>query len=234
MLEPAAANPCGCSKYYRRHENNPLSHVHRHAILSHAIWGSCKRIAQPRMNVLFIAVDDLRPELGCYGFSQIKSPNIDELANKGLRFERAYCQYALCNPSRSSLLTGLRPETIQIYDLEVFVRTHMPDVVTLPQLFKQNGYESAALARSSMSPTATTRMTSPGARTIGSHPWTTNLRPKQKRRPQSPRSHQGKTSTQTQRQRSSQRSSNKPARTHEVGPTQSRSRTLRAAGRYAA
>ena len=108
---------------------------------------AAKEFAQPRMNVLFIAVDDLRPELGCYGFSQIKSPNIDELANKGLRFERAYCQYALCNPSRSSLLTGLRPETIQIYDLEVFVRTHMPDVVTLPQLFKQNGYESRSIGK---------------------------------------------------------------------------------------
>ncbi len=108
---------------------------------------AAKEFAKPRMNVLFIAVDDLRPELGCYGFSQIKSPNIDELANKGLRFERAYCQYALCNPSRSSLLTGLRPETIQIYELEVFVRTHMPDVVTLPQLFKQNGYESRSIGK---------------------------------------------------------------------------------------
>src|SRR6188472_3158798 len=103
--------------------------------------------AKPRFNVLFIAVDDLRPELGCYGFSQIKSPYIDALASQGLQFNRAYCQFALCNPSRSSLLTGRRPETIQVYDLETFVRTHAPDVVTLPQLFKNNGYEARSIGK---------------------------------------------------------------------------------------
>ncbi len=103
--------------------------------------------AKPRFNVLFIAVDDLRPELSCYGFSQIKSPNIDDLAKHGLQFDLAYCQFALCNPSRSSLLTGRRPESIQIYDLETFVRTHAPDVVTLPQLFKNNGYEARSIGK---------------------------------------------------------------------------------------
>jgi iduronate 2-sulfatase len=97
--------------------------------------------------VLFIAIDDLRPELGCYGFSQIKSPNIDALAEQGLQFNRAYCQFALCNPSRSSLLTGERPETIKVYDLKTFVRTSAPDVVTLPQLFKNNGYESRSIGK---------------------------------------------------------------------------------------
>jgi iduronate 2-sulfatase len=95
--------------------------------------------AKPGFNVLFIAVDDLRPELGCYGNALIKSPNIDALARQGLQFNRAYCQFALCNPSRASLLTGRRPESIQIYDLETFVRTHVPDVLTLPQLFKNSG-----------------------------------------------------------------------------------------------
>jgi len=102
---------------------------------------------KPRFNVLFIAVDDLRPELGCYGSSQIKSPSIDALARRGMQFNRAYCQYALCNPSRSSLLTGRRPDSIRIYDLATFVRTYVPDVVTLPQLFKQNGYQTRSLGK---------------------------------------------------------------------------------------
>ena len=67
--------------------------------------------------------------------------------HKGLQFNRAYCQFALCNPSRSSLLTGERPETIKIYDLATFVRTHAPDVVTLPQFFKNNGYEARSIGK---------------------------------------------------------------------------------------
>src|SRR4051794_957624 len=102
---------------------------------------------EQKFNVLFIAIDDLRPELGCYGFSQIKSPNIDALAKQGLQFNRAYCQFALCNPSRSSLLTGERPETIKVYDLKTFVRTNAPDVVTLPQFFKNNGYEARSIGK---------------------------------------------------------------------------------------
>src|SRR3954451_1404726 len=87
--------------------------------------------AEKRPNVLFIVVDDLRPQLGCYGDSLAKSPNIDKLASQGLLFNRAYCQQAVCSPSRSSLLTGRRPDTTKIYNLEDHFRTFLPDVVTL-------------------------------------------------------------------------------------------------------
>ena len=91
-------------------------------------------------NVLFIAVDDLRPELGCYGRDYIKSPNIDGLARSGMVFNRAYCQQAVCSPTRSSLMTGTRPDTTKVWDLVTHFRTALPDVVTLGQHFKNNGY----------------------------------------------------------------------------------------------
>lgn len=101
-----------------------------------------------KLNVLLIAVDDLKPLLGCYGDTRIQTPNIDRLARRGLLFERAYCNQAVCAPSRNALLTGLRPDTLGIYDLPTFFRKgSRPDAVTLPQLLKANGYRTESLGK---------------------------------------------------------------------------------------
>jgi len=106
-----------------------------------------KKVVASKPNVLFIPVDDLRPELGCYGNEYIKTPNIDALAKEGVVFSRTYCQQAVCNPSRASLLTGLRPDSIQVWDLATKFRSNVPDVVTLPQYFKQNGYTTIGIGK---------------------------------------------------------------------------------------
>ena len=103
--------------------------------------------AKPQPNVLFIAVDDLRPQLACYGDTVAKTPNIDAIAARGLLFNRAYCQQAVCSPSRSSLLTGRRPDTTKIYNLEDHFRDTIPDVVTLPQHFKNSGYHTQSFGK---------------------------------------------------------------------------------------
>ncbi len=100
-----------------------------------------------RPNVLFIAVDDLKPELNCYGASQIISPNLDRLAAGGMIFTQAYCQQAVCSPSRTSLLTGLRPDSTQVYNLTTHFRDNIPDVVALPQHFAQNGYVTMGIGK---------------------------------------------------------------------------------------
>ncbi|MDE0682417.1 MAG: sulfatase-like hydrolase/transferase [Candidatus Poribacteria bacterium] len=103
--------------------------------------------AAERYNVLFIVVDDLRPLLGCYDHPEIHTPNIDRLAERGTLFDRAYCQYPVCNPSRASILTGLRPETTEVQDNYTRFRQTVPNAVTLPQHFKTHGYHTRSIGK---------------------------------------------------------------------------------------
>ena len=99
------------------------------------------------VTVLFIIVDDLNKELGTYGSRQVKTPNVDRLAKLGIQFDQAYCNYSVCNPSRSSLLTGLRPETTTVLHNTISIQSIMGDRITLPALFKQNGYQTVNLGK---------------------------------------------------------------------------------------
>lgn len=98
------------------------------------------RKSATRKNVLFLAVDDLRASLGCFGDRYAITPNIDALAQQGTLFRRAYCQQAVCNPSRQSLLTGRRPDTIRVWDMKTHFRHTSPGVVSLPEHFRNHGY----------------------------------------------------------------------------------------------
>ncbi|MFT5411618.1 MAG: iduronate 2-sulfatase [Verrucomicrobiales bacterium] len=99
-------------------------------------------VSAEKPNILFIAIDDLRPELGCYGSTAVKSPNLDALAARGLRFDRAYCQEAICAPSRASLLTGTRPDTNKLTHNYIDFSEVDKSLTTLPKHFANNGYES--------------------------------------------------------------------------------------------
>jgi iduronate 2-sulfatase len=100
-----------------------------------------------KMNVLFISVDDMNNNLGSFGHPLVKSPNIDRLASSGIAFANAYCQFPLSSPSRSSLFTGLRPDKTRVFDLKYHFRQDLPNRITLPQMFMNNGYYVARVGK---------------------------------------------------------------------------------------
>jgi iduronate 2-sulfatase len=100
-----------------------------------------------KMNVLFIAVDDLKPILGCYGDKLVKTPNIDRLAVRGSVFVQNYCQQAVCGPTRASLMTGLRPDKTKVWDLKTQMREANPNVVSLPQYMQTQGYTTQGIGK---------------------------------------------------------------------------------------
>lgn len=105
------------------------------------LFATCKQSEKPKQpNVLFIAIDDLRPELGCYGEKKIQSPNIDKLASEGTLFERAYCNVPVCGASRASLLSGVRPRRDRFVQYYTWQDNDAPGITSLPEYFKENGY----------------------------------------------------------------------------------------------
>ena len=120
----------------------------RHVLFAALMFfGPAVAFADDKPNVLFIAVDDLRPELGCYGSKIAVTPNLDALAKGGLLFNRAYCQQAICRPSRASLMTGMRPESTGLFHNYVSLRELQPDILTLPQHLIAHGYETAYVGK---------------------------------------------------------------------------------------
>ena len=110
-------------------------------------------IASAKPNILFIAVDDLRPSIGCYGDRHAFTPNLDRLAKRGVRFGQAHCQVAVCNPSRASLMTGLRPDTLGVWTLPIHFREAKPNAVTLPQWLRRHGYAAVSHGKIYHNPT---------------------------------------------------------------------------------
>jgi len=103
--------------------------------------------ADAKPNVLFIVCDDLNTMIGCYGDAYAKTPNLDKLASRGMLFEKNYCQQPICNPSRASFMSGRRPDTLRIWDIPTNLRDRHPDLITMPQWFKQHGYFAQGIGK---------------------------------------------------------------------------------------
>lgn len=134
------------------HEVRLAKSLRRWAALAFALWAAVTSAAgpegsAPRTNVVFVIADDLRPWLASYGVSRAITPHLDRLAAEGMAFERAYVQQAWCSPSRTSVLTGLRPDRTRVYDLVTHFRENAPQAVTLPQYFRNHGWATARLGK---------------------------------------------------------------------------------------
>jgi iduronate 2-sulfatase len=133
----------------KNHASLRYQRIMRSLLTSIAILGcfSLTAISAPKFNVLHIVSDDLNCSLGAYGHTQVKSPHIDALAASGVKFANAYCQFPLCNPSRASFMTGLRPGSTQVYNNNVHFRKALPDVLSIPQSFTKAGAFSARVGK---------------------------------------------------------------------------------------
>ncbi len=109
--------------------------------------GLCGEQTTTKPNVLFLICDDVNCDLACYGHPMVKSPNIDRLAGRGLRFQHAYCQYPLCGPSRASFMTGLYPDQSLVRRNAIYIREHVPKVQTLSQMFRRQGYVATRIGK---------------------------------------------------------------------------------------
>ncbi|MBS2213859.1 sulfatase [Carboxylicivirga mesophila] len=119
----------------------------RYAVIALALIAFGTLNAQKKTNVLFIAVDDLKPLIGTYGHDEVQTPNIDALAKEGVVFTNAHCQQAVCGPSRASIFTGMRPDYTGVRDLKTRMRDVNPDILAMPQYFKENGYATVAVGK---------------------------------------------------------------------------------------
>ena len=117
------------------------------AVIALIRLSASSRLTEPPMNVLLLIADDMRPDIGTYGAKHMATPNLDRLASRSAVLRRAYVQQAVCSPSRTSMLTGRRPDTTRVHDLIHYWRQVAGNFTTLPEYFKQHGYKTAGIGK---------------------------------------------------------------------------------------